>query len=314
VADYRTAAGDLRVIVSMIQRHRQYGWSMPVGEWGAIQAEDRKDFRLALNAGNALEIEALLDEMLRGPLSFGLVSVGGDPQNEVPQMVMWRLALWAKVSPSVDIERLRAPDVGSPMTLHVSGSETVVPVMVDTPRFDCYAQRIIQVLPTGAVLEIGCGFGGTALQILRGSPGIQVVLCDIPETLYLAGYWLSKSTDRTVAWWDENPDADVVLLPAHCLEDWTRPVDVVFSAHTFSGLDRASIARYLTWLSGSSARYFYHDDVTETVNGIWLTDRFPEVLASEMVPEGFTERWREKTPWSGLTDRFCEFFYERTVS
>jgi len=162
------------------------------------------------------------------------------------------------------------------------------------------------------VLEIGGGYGGTALQVLRTEPTTRIVLCDLPETLYMAWYWLSRATDKTIAWWGEDPHADIVLLPSDELESCTEPVDLVFSAHSLSGMGTEPLARYMGWLEGSRAKYFYHDDVVERRTGVWLTDQFPEILASEFnVPPCYRVAWIERTPWSGLTDRFCEFFYER---
>jgi hypothetical protein len=299
-----------RMVASMIERHRRYGWSTPVGEWGAIQREDRADFHGALDAGDADEIEAQLDDMLNGPLSFGLVTQSPNAQHLAP-FLMWRLALWTKASQSRHMERLRAPAVGRPVIAEISG----IPMMSDTPRFDYYAERISRVHPT-TVMEIGCGYGGVALQLTRQAPDVRLVLVDIPETLYLAGWWLSHC-GVDVTWWDEGVlSSSVRLVPAQDVtrNSWTGRVDLVCSFHTFSGLDRETIGTYLRWLTTSSARYFYHDDALTTETGVWLTAVYPEQLCADMAPRGFREVWRERQPWTGPDDRFCEVFYERVAS
>ena len=246
---------------------------------------------------------------------FGLVSLPDDWRNSLFQLVTWRMAMWAKMTHSPVVDRMEAPAMGQPIALTVgTASGRMVYVMLDTPRFDHYAERIVEVVPHGGtVLEIGGGYGGTALQLLRHDPTLRVVMVDIPETLYLAAYFLSEA-GVPVAWWDDAPEArshaGVVLLPAQELAQCAPRPDLVFSAHTLSGLDRATGAGYLAWLAASGARYFYHDDVTETVTGVWMTDTFPEVLASDLVPVGYREVWRERTPWMAIVDRFCEFFYE----
>ena len=79
-----------------------------------------------------------------------------------------------------------------------------------------------------AVLEIGVGYGGMARQLLQYCDDIQIVLCDLPETLYIAWHWLTQVTDRTIGWLGD--DTDVVLLAAqelgdavHALEPAQRP-------------------------------------------------------------------------------------------
>jgi hypothetical protein len=309
---------------AIIERHQRYGWSSPEGEWGAIQREDRADFKKALDSGNADELEAQLEDLLVGPLSYGLVS-HGESRSQVPHMVMWRLAMWAKMTTDPNVECLRVPSVGNPVTFSVAAADgSALPIMIDTPRFDIYAQRMAKALWNrwggayfgGTVLEIGSGYGGVAKQLHVRCPGVRVVLCDLPETLYLAWYWLMQvfGENATVAWWDENPDADVVLVPAHELEQAGIEPHLVFSAHALSGMPKATIAHYMAWIAQSTALAFYHDDATVAAPGMWMNDRFPEVLSSAMQPDGFRLTWQEKTPWTGVTDRFSEFFYERVAA
>ncbi len=304
----------MTVLDQIIDRHRRYGWSEPVGEWGVIQASYRTEMRAALDARDTTALEGVLSEMFRGSLAYGLTSVPEDVENTLPMQVTWRLALWAKVTDDQNVERLRAPTVGSPLVIGATplGGAKPVPVMPDAMRFDCYARRIWNGMPIGGtVLEIGSGYGGVALQLLRRPGRMKVLLCDIPETLYLAHYWLAHSTPRKIAWWDDDPDADVVLIPNFDLSCCGAAPDLVFSAHSLSGMDRETIDRYMVWLEQSGARYFYHDDAVEKVEGVWMTSMFPEILDIKP-PDCYREVWREHTPWMGLGDRFCEVFYERT--
>lgn len=301
-------------VASTLERHRRYGWSAPEGEWGAIQAEDRSELKMVLDAQDADETRSVLATMFQGPLAYGLVSIDGTTVPQLHNMVMWRLALWAKVVGGPDIDILAASPAGSPLTVPVTSAtgENVL-LTVDTPRFDCYAHRIAHALKaSGTVFEIGCGYGGTALQLTRRAPAVRVVLCDIPETLYLAGYFLAES-GVAVQWWDDaTSDASVILLPAHELAHWTEPVDLVFSAHSLSGMGPVALEAYLQWLPHSGAKYFYHDDSTKNVPGVWLADRFAEI--TDIVPPScFVLKWKDATPWTGLTDRFCECFYERAA-
>ncbi len=290
-------------------RYARYGWSTPVGEWEVIQRIHRAALREALDDNY---LDDVLADFFRSLLNTGLVSFAAD----LDRQIMWRLALWAKMTDSRVMSRLAAVPCGSPPVIKINGpNDTFVPIMPDTPRFDIYAGRIVRGIGKGAtVFEIGGGYGGTALQLLRRDPTACIVLCDIPETLYLAGYWLA-SAGVSVSWYDEaHGGTQVGLLPAQELDRWPGSPDLVFASHTFSGLDPASIARYLAWLGTSGAKVFYHDDVLEAVTGPWLTEYFPEtVIADIRPPAPFVERWREHTPWTGPDDRFCEVWWERAA-
>jgi hypothetical protein len=294
------------VAAGIVERFRRYGWSTPEGEWGAINAETRSELHGILSAGDPRALASYLNKMFQTPLYYGLVSMS-DSVDDVLQQVLWRLALWTYFTPERNDEVLAAPKVGSPFVVDVNG----VPIAIDTPRFDLYAQRIAALSP-GTVLELGGGYGGVALQASRRCDA-QWVLCDIPETLYLAWYWLSYAADRHIAWWDEDPGADIVLLPQTELEASGCRPDVVFAAHTLSGLPAPEIARYMAWLDKSGARYFYHDDATEDSGpGVWMADRFKETLLADFhVPDSYELVRSDRIPWAGPCDRFQEALYAK---
>lgn len=292
---------------SILKRYHAFGWSTPEGEWGYIHDRQRVALHQALASGRVGVLQPVLDGMFRNDLSFGLASYPKDMDRDFALQVTWRIALWCQHTKDRSPARLDAPRACNPVVLPMEQYH----VMIDTPRFDCYAERMADILPDGAtVLEIGCGYGGVALQLRRMRSDVRIILCDLPETLYLAGYWLSH--EQEVAWWDASTDAPITLLPSQALEE-SPPVDLVFSAHSLSGMGREAVARYMAWLGHSGARFFYHDDVFEPVVGPWLTAAFPEIPSRDIVPPGFTEQWRLCRPWGGLGDRFCEFFYERTA-
>lgn len=307
-------------VSDVLRWYARYGWTSPLGEWGVIHKESRAEMHEALDAHDEAHLERLFEMMQRNSLYFGLVSLPGNNEEEIvrlfPMSVYWRLGAWATVlnePPSIaarSIERLCASEYGQPLAVQYLKTY----ITVDTPRFDLYARRILNAIgPHGTAVEIGGGYGGVALQLLRHSPSIKIVLCDLPETLYLAAMWLSRAAPQhDVGWWDERPEAQVLLLPVQDRDRWSGKPDLVFTAHTLSGLDRASIDDLLNWVTRVKPRFIYHDDATEYVKGIWLTDTFTETLASEIVfPAPYELRWKERIPWTGVEDRFCQFFYER---
>ena len=308
---------------SIIERYKRYGWSTPPGEWGAIQSSARAPLREAIEDGEET-LDRALAVMFQLPICNGLSTFDsrhGDWPNKVDLFrddVAMNLRTWMCSTDATlaDLERLLAPEAGSPFVCEVEG----VRIMYDTARHDHYAQKIVKLLPDGGtVLEIGGGYGGMALQLLRSSDNIQVVLCDLPETLYLAWYWLTNATERSVAWYDDDPDADVVLLPAQELEAWTRTPDLVFAAHSLSEFTLPVVKHYVGWIHRVRPRYFYHDSahsghmqapaVAGSANSC---DQWPEVMVADINPSPpYHEVYRAQGLWRGTGLRYWEFLYER---
>jgi len=297
----------MSVATGIIERYKRYGWSTPPGEWGHTQSQFRREYHAILERGAVDALDLMLANMFQTNACLGLVSITSTDVDAFLAAVTDSVQLWMQWTDgrNADLPRLAAPNVGNPSVLNVLGTL----VMVDTPRHDHYARQIVGLLPKGGtVLEIGGGYGGAALQILRSSGNIQVVICDIPETLYLAWYWL-HSAGVNVAWYDEDPNADVLLLPAQELGAWDRTPDLVFAAHSLSEFTAPVTERYMEWIRKVKPRYFYHDNalVTGHVCG------FEEVLCADMVPgPPHREVYRAPTPWPNTTGRYWEFLYERS--
>jgi len=151
--------------------------------------------------------------------------------------------------------------------------------------------------------------------LLRARDNVQVVLCDLPETLYLAWWWLANAIDRTIAWYDDDPSADVVLLPAHEKEGWYG-ADVVFAAHSLSEMTLPVVEQYMAWWPKLCPRFYYIDQVQMMVRPVAgrvaSRDRWPEVLTEQMVPGmPYRETFRAPTQWVMGAGRYWEHIYER---
>ena len=315
----------MSIAAAIIERYQTYGWSEPPGEWGAIHNCSRREYHDVLERGDTDALQLMLGRMFIDAACAGIVTFDQRHANDDPTVdyfkndVCQNLCRWMEHTSSTedDISRLEAPQVGSPCVIDVDG----IGVMYDTPRHDHYAQRIISLLQDGGVVfEIGGGYGGTALQILRSSENIRVVLCDLPETLYFAWHWLDNSTDRSVAWHDDDPFADVVLLPAHEIKGWYK-ADVVFAAHSLSEFTLPVVQDYMEWIQTRLPRYFYHDnvhsgnlDIAVAPGHVGTYDIWPEVMSCDMDPgDSYREVYRAPTLWRGTGQRYWEFLYELCI-
>jgi hypothetical protein len=309
----------MSVAAQILARHTRYPWEVPGGEWGLLQGETRAAYRALLGDGDEAGLTAMLASMFRTPACAGLVSCDyrdcGSAAARAELVVGMRKSLrfWSAVTDQDDVRILAAPAFGAPILVEVEG----VPIMIDTPRHDVYAVRLHRLLPAGGtVVELGGGFGGCACQVHRHGPGLQMVLCDLPATLYLAWAWLATTTALRVAWWDEDPTADVVLLPAADCEHWDR-ADVVFASHSLGEMEVATVRRYLAWLHQIRPRYFYHESphTRPPTDGGRTSDVFPEVMALQCVPgPPYREVFRAPPAWPWTGGRYWEFLYEREAA
>ena len=299
------------VASGILSRYRRYGWSDPAGEWGLVQSEGRTNLRAAMEAGDVAVLAALLADDF-----FGLCGGIGSNAEVTPDVVERVLESWAvSVSRWADLATRGTVDVGDVLApvLH-----DCIVASLDTPRHDHYAVQIMRYLPDGGtLLEIGGGYGGVARQLYARGSAVRVVLCDLPETLYLAWYYLSETTGLRIAWWDDDLSADLVLVPDFDLRAWGGRPDMVFAAHSLSEMPPDVARGYMTWANEQGARYIYSD------NAAWTTpsppggkpnlcERFPEVLMGDLVPPGpYAERWRRQVGWDLPETRYIEAFYER---
>ena len=319
----------MTIAAGILERYKRYGWSEPPGEWGHLHSEQRKSYHDILEAGDEAVLQALLGGMFQSDAVVGLVgfnidmlrclnmpSSPDDFETAFSTFTETCLTIWAAYidGMTTDFARLHAPQLGLAMVAEMPDG---IQIMPDTPRHDHYAQRIIKLLPDGGtVFEIGGGYGGVALQLLRASDNIRVVLCDLPETLYLAWWWLSNATDRTVAWYDDDPSADVLLVPAQERDTWHGSPDLVFAAHSLSEMTLPVVESYMGWVRQMLPRYFYIDQarmMTAEKDDVQLTAaEWPEVLTDDMVPgPPYREVYRAPTIWPVTGSRYWEFLFER---
>ena len=299
----------------ILRRHRLYGVPATVGEWADIGKISRADYHAVLDSGETDTLATLFNTMFGRPMIAGLVGFGladlAEPvgYDRIGRDMRENLTLWRGFTDGDGAEHLSNTDAGSPLRFIVGPHS----MLYDTPRHDHYAHRILQVAGSGVrVLEIGGGYGGMANQLLRRSPAARTVLVDLPTTLYMAAWWLTMEGQR-VGWYDTDPDAPVVLLPAHALGEWDHSADLVFSAHSLGEMDAATVGRYMGWLRARRVPWFYHDNahLHDLPAPGPTAGMFPELTALDYRPDGYDEVYRAPALWANTGNRYFEFLYHR---
>ena len=313
---------DLDVLGEILERHHRYGWTDHLtGEWGDVQGRLRASYRQRLDSGDVEELRPFFSSLFRTGAIQGLVSYDlGLVSEEGPEVlgehVRKNLRIWALSLPDIGSDErviseqlayVVAPDVGEPISWIVhSNNGTSVPIMFDTLRHDWYARRCINLVEqSGTILEIGGGYGGLAWQLVRRGHDGTIVLCDIPETLYVAYYFLSM-LGIDVQWYDDRDDATVVLVPAREYDRW-HDADLVFASHSLCEMGETVATQYLRWIERDlQPRWIYQDTVR-----VFHPDT-PEVLIDKLRPAPpYRELFSAPVEWGKSTDRYCEYLFMR---
>ncbi|MBI5623171.1 MAG: putative sugar O-methyltransferase [Elusimicrobia bacterium] len=256
------------------------GLYLPGGEWGEYLAE-RRAFYESLAQGDLEDVHAGLRGFWRNELGpivsnyayYRDLAAGKPASVERFMTLMSRdYGIWRSLYPDEPLGRLRVPEIGDPWGLSIGG-ELVAPQAF---RFHNHSRQISGILsgigkPVWA--EIGGGYGGTAFYYLRNAlePGVTYVDFDLPETLAIAAYYLSRALPGRRIWLHDGAAPltresvsgfDVVLAPNYAIERLEDDaVDLFLNAFSFSEMPYPVLENYLRHVQRTTAGYFLQNNM-----------------------------------------------------
>ena len=140
--------------------------------------------------------------------------------------------------------------------------------MVDTPRHDYFANKIINLIGKNhkkKFLEIGGGYGGLIFQLIKRNFKGTIINVDIPETLVISYYFLKKFSKRKVFICDlENnikfaPNCIYLCTPEYFLKSKLR-IDLISNFHSFSEMSKIDLYKYINKINKMDLSYFLHQN------------------------------------------------------
>jgi putative sugar O-methyltransferase len=210
---------------------------------------------------------------------------------------LYRIDYWkAQTGGSFSLKDLSGPAVGNPFGVVLEG--TLVRVGAEYQHY-C-AHRIGGLLGSKAstVVEIGGGFGGMAYYLLRDRPGTTYIAFDVPESIALTTYYLSKAfPDLRVLLYGEGDltketltVADVLLMPVFELAAMPAAcADVTFTSHAMTDLSPDALAGYLNDVARMTRDDFLC--IGNGPSGRAMADvvnrKHPSLKLTEMLPSGW---------------------------
>ena len=274
---------------------------MADGEWKWINENKKPGYIRALQQGDPEALAAILANVFQEDASYGFYTYDTD---SLKASMISDLNIWREFTERDDISSLAMPDVGRAHGIIVDGTR-IAPFQ---PRHDYYALKIKSLAPK-IVLEIGGGYGGLALQLSRRAK-VRYINCDLPETLYVAYYFLKK-VGLNVQWAiDTWPDAPIVFVPTN-RRRMIKKADLVFNGLSFSEMSKETVDDYFELINNVwKPRYIFH----QNSNVLLFPDspRHIEVLARDFpIDKKYREIYRAISPWQGGGGRYREYLYDR---
>ena len=313
-------AAEILAIDARLTRYRG-----ATGEWRWINDNKRKNYLQTLEEGDSAHLARCLVNMFRNDASYGIISSDFEI---VKKSSLARKALESRIL--LDLDALREFDEDYIEESWLKSYKTcgnlygyLAPdkslVGVDDARHRYFAHKIRRLLTDSkiknpTILEVGGGYGGLCYQLMhKPIKGSVFVNCDLPETLYLAYFFLKRSLPKKIriAWaFDSIPTADVILLPAH-KKDLIKRADLYFNANSFSEMSESTLRGYMTLLHRLAPKFFLH----QNSNFILFPDspRHIEIPASQFpIRESrFKRMYAAIAPWQGAGGRYREYLYIR---
>jgi len=253
------------------------------GEWDWINKNRRSKYLSSLN--NAEKLEPILADMFNNEATYGIFSYDGlNSQSNLRDLDEWKKSVKNR------------KDIGSSFG-----------VLPDAPRHDYFAEKILELKPK-RILEIGGGYGGLILQILRRNTKVQYVNIDLPETLYLAYNFLKRQGFDVHFSLDGSIKGQITLMPNTLKVKWNP--DIVFNSASLSEMKKETALSYLKNIRTAwKPKYFYH--MNSDYNLFPESKRHIEFISSDFPLNGYNLIYRLPTGWQGGGGRYREFLYKR---
>lgn len=203
------------------------------------------------------------------------------------------------IDADADLSQISHPQIGNPAGISLNGQ--VMPSETLRHAYNAHSiANLLQNIARPTILEIGGGFGGQAFQTTdamrrQGNPAGKYLDFDIPEVLFVCGYFLLKAfPDARIRLYGEGAVSaaeaeafDIGLFPHFTIDAVPdSSVDLVFNSHSFSEMDGDTSSHYLSIVNRVCRRYFLHIN-----HDIRLTFKYPDGsisrnnLGSEMLPD-----------------------------
>ncbi len=192
-------------------------------------------------------------------------------------------------------------------------------VMIDTPRHDYFASKIIDLVGNSKskkILEIGGGYGGLIFQLLKRKFKGTIINVDIPETLIISYYFLKKFGKKKIIICDLEknikfkPEFIYLCTPNYFL-NLDLKIDLICNFHSFSEMSKHDLFNYINKINRMDLKYLLHQNSNILLypnskrHIEILADRFPINIKK------FKQVGKNISLWVSGSGRYREYLYKK---
>lgn len=188
------------------------------------------------------------------------------------------------------------PNVGGPYGLKADDQL----ITMNSPEYVHVAWRLCETAKrhcTGAieVLEIGAGFGATALYFLRLAEVARYTIVDLPEIACLQAYYLGKCLGAdSIRLYGEDGGGKINIIPPHALAD-VQSASIVLNQDSLPEIPADAAKGYIEWIRDRvTGIFFSYNHETLLAGGQFAVTSVPDLVAEV----GGLERVSRDLSWS----------------
>jgi putative sugar O-methyltransferase len=294
------------------------------GEWEWINKNIKHNFISALNSNDIKFLLIELTNFFKSKSSFGLIS--STYEDILKKKTLFISDILKNIQVWEEFVKLNNKDynlihenkkIGSPYGIIYRGKK----IIYDTPRHDYYAYKIINILkgqkiPT--ILEVGGGYGGLLLQLLKRNFKFNYINVDLPETLLTSYYYIKKKIGINIALKKKLNviDKKIIFVPysKNFFNEEKRKmsIDLLFNSNSFSEMSKDILSNYFYLINKKiKPTYILHQN--SNINLFPESKKHIETQASDfnIDMKKYVKIFSNVSMFQGGSGRYREYLYKR---
>ena len=300
------------------------------GQWEWINKNIKNDFIRAINSSDINFLSYHLTNFFKSETSFGLISStyknvfkNNKSKNIFVSDILKNISVWEEFVKlkNKDYNLIHEnKEIGNPYGVVHKNKK----IIYDTPRHDYYAYKIINILKSKknpTILEVGGGYGGLLLQLLKRNFNFTYINIDLPETLLVSYYYLRKKLGINISLKKKlNKSKEKIIFVPYDEnffdeEKGKIPIDLLFNANSFSEMSKKIISNYFYLINKRiKPNYILHQN--SNINLFPNSKRHVETQSSEfnLDMKQYVKIFSNVSMFQGGSGRYREYLFKRLRS
>lgn len=323
----KATVGDKKIVKKFISFFKEKEFSnIHGGEWSWINKNKRINLIKSLKNFDVDFLATQLVNLFKSKISYGIISstyknVFKNKKNRKYFIsdVLKNISVWEEFVKlkNKDYNFIHTSEkIGNPYGIIYKKKK----ILYDTPRHDYYADKIISILknkrnPT--ILEIGGGYGGLLIQLLKRKFNFTYINIDLPETLLISYYYLKKTFGVKICLTKDlklNIFKNKIVYIPYEDELFIKKIniDLLFNANSFSEMSKKVLYKYFNLINNKiKPEYILHQN--SNVNLFPKSKIHKEIQSSDFPIDmkNYTKISSTISMFQGGSGRYREFLFKK---